>query len=78
MGGSVPVATPDSIHGTFFELQLLMPRLSFMIKLRSRLGLYEPTHRNVNKLRKGSYSQANRFTFPSTRFTLRLLYGCVG
>ena len=35
----------------------------------------KPKHANVNKLRKCSHSQANRFTFASIWFTFRLLMG---
>ena len=37
----------------------------------------KPKHANVNKLRKCSHSQANRFTFASIWFTFGLLFGCV-
>ena len=35
--GSVHVATPGSVHGTFFELQLLRLKLSVRLMLRLKL-----------------------------------------
>ena len=42
--GSVLIATPDSVHGTFFGLQLLMPQHHIHIPPRPLLFRhYEPT-----------------------------------
>ena len=39
MGGSVLVATPDSVHSIFIELQFIMPQHHIHIPPRLRLKL---------------------------------------